>query len=179
MTAPECRALYCCGCGAEVQARLTDGREIYPHRPDLAELPFWRCDACGNHVGCHHKTEYRTKPLGNISTPEIRNARRHIHEILDPLWKTGVLNRSQIYRRISAALGRKYHTAEIRSVEEARVIYRIVGDIQRDPSPLPPVPQMPPDPNSNRSKKRALWEKTWRLKKRKVRLSRLHPSGYA
>jgi hypothetical protein len=74
---PEVRDIYCCGCESAVQARLTDGREIYPHRPDLADLPFWKCDGCGNHVGCHHKTNDRTRPLGNIPTPEIRIARKH------------------------------------------------------------------------------------------------------
>ena len=29
------RLIRCCGCGDKVQARLTDGSEIYPHRKDL------------------------------------------------------------------------------------------------------------------------------------------------
>lgn len=81
------RAIYCCGCKADVGARLTDGREIYPHRADLAALPFWKCDACGNAVGCHHKTKERTRPLGCIPTPELKTARSHIHRVLDPLWE--------------------------------------------------------------------------------------------
>lgn len=60
--------IYCTGCGKDVQARLTDGAERYPHRPDLYELPFWKCDTCGNYVGCHHKTRAPTKPLGCIAT---------------------------------------------------------------------------------------------------------------
>lgn len=83
------REIYCSGCGVKVKARLTDGGEIYPHRPDLSDLPFWKCDTCGNYVGCHHKTEDRTRPLGIIATPELRNAKNHIHRILDPLWQTG------------------------------------------------------------------------------------------
>ena len=67
--------IWCCGCGKEVDARLTDGAEVYPHRRDLASLPFWKCDACGNFVGCHHKTRERTKPLGCIPTPEIKDVR--------------------------------------------------------------------------------------------------------
>lgn len=62
------RAIFCCCCENDVHARLTDGREIYPHRHDLYSLPFWRCDGCGNHVGCHHKTKDRTRPLGVIPT---------------------------------------------------------------------------------------------------------------
>lgn len=123
--------IHCCGCGTTVRARLTNGREIYPHRPDLADLPFWRCDGCGNHVGCHHKTNDPTRPLGNIPTPEIRDARKHIHAQLDPLWQNGTLKRGQVYARLSRALGRQYHTAEVRTIEEAREVYRAVAAIAR------------------------------------------------
>lgn len=125
----ERRDIFCCGCQKDVPARLTDGVEIYPHRPDLAELPFWRCDACGNFVGCHHKTKDRTRPLGVISTPEIKNARQHIHRILDPLWKSKRWNRGALYAEIGKRLGYEYHTAEIKSVEEAREIYKIVKEL--------------------------------------------------
>lgn len=77
--------IYCCGCEKKVPARLTDGAEIYPHRHDLSGLPFWKCDTCGNFVGCHHKTKNRTRPLGCIPTPEIKEARKRIHSLLDPL----------------------------------------------------------------------------------------------
>lgn len=30
--------LYCTGCEEEIEARLTNGKERYPHRPDLYEL---------------------------------------------------------------------------------------------------------------------------------------------
>ena len=118
--------LYCCGCSEEVQARLTTGEEIYPHRDDLFSLPFWKCDTCENYVGCHHKTKDRTKPLGNIPTPELRAARKHIHAILDPIWKSGKMPRGKLYRSISDELGYQYHTAELRTVDEARRVWKIV-----------------------------------------------------
>lgn len=116
--------IYCCGCGEKVSAILTDGEEIYPHRKDLYELPFWKCEGCGNFVGCHHKTKNPTKPLGCIPTKEIKNARQHIHRLLDPIWKNGHMSRKDLYKILSASLGYEYHTAEIRSVEEAREVYR-------------------------------------------------------
>ena len=125
------RTIYCCGCSREVSARLTDGGEIYPHRKDLAALPFYKCDGCGNYVGTHYKSTNPLDPLGNIPTPEIRKARQHIHKILDPLWKRGRFKRGKVYRMISDRLGYKYHTAEIVSVDEARKIYRVVRDIAR------------------------------------------------
>lgn len=129
----EHREIWCCGCDAKVSARLTDGEEIYPHRPDLSDLPFWKCEACGNFVGCHHKTKNRTQPLGVISTPELRAARSHIHRIIDPLWKSGIWDRSALYAEIAGRLGQKdYHTANIRTIDEARTVYRTVREIVRE-----------------------------------------------
>ena len=124
--------IYCCGCQKDVEARLTDGGEIYPHRPDLASLPFWKCDGCGNFVGCHHKTQDRTKPLGCIPTKELKNARKRIHAILDPIWKSKRMSRRQIYKKLAKVVGREeYHTAEIRTVEEARTVYQAVQELGR------------------------------------------------
>lgn len=117
--------IFCCGCSADIDARLTDGREIYPHREDLSALPFWKCDACGNFVGCHHKTKNRTRPLGCIPTPELKEARKKLHALIDPIWQSGKMRRKQVYAAISAEIGREYHTAETRSLDEARAAYRI------------------------------------------------------
>lgn len=111
---------------------MTDGAEIYPHRSDLFALPFWKCGGCGNFVGCHHKTKDRTKPLGCIPTKAIKDARKRIHTILDPLWKTGRMKRGHIYAKLSDVIGRQYHTAEIRSVEEARTVYRAVLELSQN-----------------------------------------------
>lgn len=127
----ETREIYCCGCGKGVTARLTSGKEIYSHRKDLHKLPFWKCDICSNYVGCHWKTKDRTNPLGNIPTPELRNARQHIHAILDPLWagkRSG--KRQKIYDAISKKIGWRYHTANIKNLDEARRIYKIVKELK-------------------------------------------------
>lgn len=115
--------LWCCQCQKDVEARLTNGAEIYPHRPDLASQPRWKCDGCGNHVGTHHKTSEPTKPLGNIPSPELKRARIFIHDLIDPAWKNGMTSRKAIYAHLSKAIGREYHTGEIRTIEEARAVY--------------------------------------------------------
>ncbi len=125
------RKLFCCGCGADVQARLTDGKEVYPHRADLGALPFWKCDACKNFVGCHHKTSDRTKPLGCIPTPAIKAARQDIHKVIDPLWKSGRVGRRELYGMIAHLTGvKEYHTAEIRTVEQAREVHRVARELE-------------------------------------------------
>jgi hypothetical protein len=115
--------LWRCQCQTDVEARLTSGAETYPHRPDLADVPRWICDGCKNHVGTHHKTDNPTRPLGNIPSPEIKQARIHIHNLIDPAWKSKRVKRRAIYEHLSSVVGREYHTAEIRTIDEARDVY--------------------------------------------------------
>lgn len=126
------RTIYCCGCGTKVEARLTDGAEIYPRRTDLHSLPFWKCDACGNYVGTHHQTTNPTHPLGNIPTKELRAARQHIHRILDPIYKSGQMKRRALYAEISKRVGWEYHTAKLKTIDEARAVYKIVMEISNN-----------------------------------------------
>jgi hypothetical protein len=123
------KQIYCVACGHDVDARLTNGKELYPHRPDLFGLPFWRCDVCKNFVGCHHKTKNPTAPLGCIPTPELKNARKHIHALIDPVWQSGKMKRKDLYSAISKVIGWNYHTAKTKSIEEARAAYRAAQDI--------------------------------------------------
>jgi len=124
--------LWCCQCQSDVTARLTSGAEVYPHRPDLADIPRWKCDACGNHVGTHHKTADRTRPLGNIPSPELKRARILIHDLIDPAWKTGKVKRGKLYAHLSKSLGREYHTGELKTIEEARNVYRVAREFLRE-----------------------------------------------
>ncbi|MGD1455280.1 zinc-finger-containing protein [Vibrio harveyi] len=124
--------LWCCGCQTEVNARLTNGGEIYPRRIDLADLPFWICDTCKNFVGCHHKTNKPTTPLGIIATPEIKNARKHIHALMDPLWKSGKIKRGKLYAMLSKRIGKTYHTGEIRTLSDARLVYKHIQEIGKE-----------------------------------------------
>lgn len=126
------RLIYCCECQEDVEARLTDGKHIYPHREDLHKLPFWHCTKCGNYVGCRRKTNKPTHPLGNIPTPAMRKARLHIHAILDQIWKNKIISRKELYFKISNILGYEYHTAEIKTIEEARLIYKIIKCFKKE-----------------------------------------------
>jgi hypothetical protein len=125
--------IFCCGCNKDIKARLTNGVEIYQKPADVSywhknqdylNFPFWICDVCKNYVGCHHKTEEPTKPLGCIPTPEIRKWRGYLHRLIDKNWKTSK-ERKEVYSKITKEIGCQYHSAEIRSVEEAKKIYSI------------------------------------------------------
>lgn len=122
--------LWCCGCNADIRPRLTTGREIYPHRGDLSKLPFWKCDACKNFVGCHHKTSKPTTPLGCIPTKAIKAVRQEIHRALDPLWQSKRISRRDLYGRIAQKIGvPEYHTAEIRSPDVGRRVLAALSEI--------------------------------------------------
>lgn len=121
--------IYCTECKKDVEARLTNGAEVYPHRKDLADNPQWICDTCKNFVGTHHKSDDKYKPLGVIAGKEIKLLRQKIHAIIEPKFKTGELNRKETYSKISKELGYVYHTGEIRSVETANNIIKIINNI--------------------------------------------------
>jgi hypothetical protein len=60
--------------------------------------------------------------------------RKQIHALLDPLWKTGKIKRGKLYAQLVEALGvKRYHTGEIRTIEEARNVYRAVKQIATAP----------------------------------------------
>lgn len=126
------RQIFCVGCSEEVTARLTDGEEIYPHRNDLYDKPLWKCDTCGNYVGCHDKTDDRTRPLGVIPTARLRTIRSHIHATIDPIWRNNWMSRREVYRKMSAKIGKPFHSAEIRSDEEAFAAHRAAEELYKE-----------------------------------------------
>jgi hypothetical protein len=78
-------APICPTCTAPPPARLTTGREVYPHRRDLHDKPIWKCDGCGGYVGCHPGTN---NPLGTPADYKLRQARMALHNsMIDPLWE--------------------------------------------------------------------------------------------
>ena len=121
--------IYCTGCEKDVEARLTDGKERYPHRPDLAKLPFWHCDTCGAWVGTHWKTSKPKTPMGTLATPEMLEARKAIHALIDPIWKSGDVPRAKLYAFITRKTGKQYHTGELRTMDEAREVWKIAAEL--------------------------------------------------
>lgn len=127
MTVNLYKEIECVECGGKIKSRLTDGNEIYPHRSDLKSKKFWKCDHCGNYVGCHPNSD--NNPLGFIPSTEIRKARREIHAILDPLWRSKKISRGKAYKYISNRIGYQYHNGELKNIKEARRAYKIVAEL--------------------------------------------------
>lgn len=91
----------CDYCGNSAQ-RVT-GAEIYPHRPDLMGLIFWKCTPCEAYVGCHKNSN--AVPLGRLANAELRQAKNAAHRAFDPLWQSGKMTRTGAYRWLSKQLG--------------------------------------------------------------------------
>jgi hypothetical protein len=122
------RIIYCCTCESEVQCNLINAKEAYPHRDDIYG-DFWQCQNCKNFVGCH--AGIKKRPLGCIPTPEIKNARRKLHEIIDPLWQKGKISRGDLYKKISGYMDFEYHTAELRTIEDCRKVWSFVKELEK------------------------------------------------
>ena len=120
--------IYCCECDETVKCELKSGKECYPHRPDLYDIKMYECPKCHNRVGIHKGT---TKALGCIPTPELKRARMKVHDLIDPLWKSGKIKRGKLYAMISKELGYPYHTGNTKSLEELRQVYKIGLNIQK------------------------------------------------
>lgn len=114
----------CIECGGE--GKLTHGRAVYPHRPDLYHKHFYLCE-CGAYCGCHPGS---VVPLGNPCGPETRQARMAAHNAFDPLWKSGRMTRHSAYAWLAEATGiarDKCHIGMM-TAEQARLVFRVVAD---------------------------------------------------
>ena len=87
MTAPECTT-------CNQTSRLTTGKEVYPHRPDLYAKSIYVCDGCNGRVGCHPDT---TTALGTPANGALRKERSATHALIDPIWRHS--SKSPCYER--------------------------------------------------------------------------------
>jgi zinc-finger-containing domain len=125
--------IFCVACDKNIEAKLVSGSIVYPRSPQLAHDKFWMCNSCKNFIGCHkNANKNKLKPLGVIANKELKEARIQIHNIIDPIWQGEKMKRGEIYAIISNELGYTYHTGELRSLEEARMVWKIVAEIHNN-----------------------------------------------
>ena len=92
-------AVECPYCGRE--AANVGGRLLYPYRHDLYEKRFWHCKKCQAWVGCHAGG---VKPLGRLANAALRVAKQRAHAALDPLWKSGRMDRREAYGKLASRM---------------------------------------------------------------------------
>lgn len=114
----------CIECG-EVNHRLSDGREAYPHRGDLHHKPFWFC-GYGAFVGCHPGTN---NALGSPAGKRTKRGRTEAHKAFDRIWKSGAMTRKEAYKWLADRLGIQAKDCRI-SWMDGDTAYRVVGICQ-------------------------------------------------
>jgi hypothetical protein len=110
-------------------AKLVDGSVIYPHRPDLAHLKFWRCDPCDAHVGVHRDSP-KFAPLGRLANKELRGWKNKAHAVFDPLWKRGTYSRREAYALLQAKMELTQAQAHIgkMDVDQCKRVVELFGE---------------------------------------------------
>jgi hypothetical protein len=81
---------------------LFTGEKFYPHRKDLHDLRIWACERCDTRVGCFDGTDI---PKGSMASHELRKARMEAHRAFDPIWKEGLISRTEAYALLAQRLG--------------------------------------------------------------------------
>ena len=87
----------------ENESELVGGESIYPHRPDLFSLKFYKCDPCDAYVGTHKNTKNH-EPLGRLANKDLRAAKQAAHRAFDPMWRDHYMKRKEAYKWLADAL---------------------------------------------------------------------------
>lgn len=86
----------CCS----LNVKLTTNDRIYGRK--YGAWPYiYHCSDCDAAVGCHPNTYV---PLGRMADRETRHLRAKAHESFDPLWRSGLMSRSDAYRWLAREL---------------------------------------------------------------------------
>lgn len=82
--------------------KLVPGNALYPERPDLERKQYWACFGCDAYVGCHARNSI---PLGTVAQKPLRASRSRVLSVFDPLWKSGLMTRSEAYEWLAKSMG--------------------------------------------------------------------------
>lgn len=94
--------MICPYCGAK--AELKDATYIYHTKKAQNWGKVWVCKnypECDSYVGCHEQT---TIPKGRLANPRLRCLKSEAHKQFDPLWKSGLMSRTDAYKWLSSML---------------------------------------------------------------------------
>lgn len=83
----------CPYCGKHAQ--LKNGQDVYPGREfELSHMNYWVCQPCDARIVCRPRS---TIPVGRLANAELRAAKVAAHKAFDPLWRSGVLSKTDAY----------------------------------------------------------------------------------
>lgn len=105
--------VFCPYCGNH--ALLVDSSRIYKQSYGM----MWLCEPCDAYTGVH-KSSPRFAPLGTLAKYELRELRKQVHAIFDPLWKKGKMTRNEAYAWLANRLGITKDVCHVAMFDEAR-----------------------------------------------------------
>lgn len=101
---------------------LTDSIVIYGKSYGWIYL----CKPCNAYVGCHRGGSGK-QPLGRLANAELRAWKNKAHNSFDPIWKSGMMNRSRAYSWLADKMGlpkKKCHIGMF-GIEQCQKVVRI------------------------------------------------------
>lgn len=69
--------------------------------------PLWVCSnypKCDAYVGTHAHGKWKGFPKGSLANATLRQLRKEVHFILDPLWKSGKYQREYLYKHLRGCM---------------------------------------------------------------------------
>ena len=102
--------IVCHYCG--LQAVLKDASVIY-RRPGFGQVYQCPTASCDAYVGVHTGT---IKPKGSLANGVLRQLRKQVHEVFDPLWReNSQVDRTEVYEAAAQVLGfKEFHIGDLR-----------------------------------------------------------------
>ncbi len=100
------KIMICPYCNKE--AEWTENKAIYGKNYGKSYMCYY-CKPCDAYVGCHENSR---RPLGIMANRELREYRKRVHSLIDPLWKSKEMSRGRVYSILTEFLGYQYHTGE-------------------------------------------------------------------
>lgn len=92
--------MKCPYCGGRVN--LVSSSTVYHSNKYKGKM--WVCEhypKCDAYVGCHPGTEI---PLGRLANKKLRNLKMEAHKWFDPIWKSGLMTRKEVYKWLASML---------------------------------------------------------------------------
>jgi len=103
------------------EAEWVENKEVYGRNYGDSYM-IWLCRDCNAYVGCHQNTK---TPKGKIlARADLREARRNVHAVIDPIWQSKKYKRNTVYIRLKEAFGREVHVGGTETVEECDEIIK-------------------------------------------------------
>lgn len=107
-----------CDCCSSYAVKLINEAEICTIPRRRWPLIYY-CVNCRARVGCHPGTAF---PLGFMANGYIRRLRATLHETLDPLWRSGLATRTEIYSWLAKELSVSFDFCHVSQLSEPQLL---------------------------------------------------------